>query len=49
LPRKEEKEQLITSTKNLDVFIPLLGGGAYYSFSERRQIDGDEADIYIWE
>jgi hypothetical protein len=47
LPRKEEKEQMITSTKNVDVFIPLLGGGAYYSFSERRQIDGYEADIYL--
>jgi hypothetical protein len=47
LPRKEEKEQMITSTKNVDVFIPLLGGGAYYSFSQRRQIDGYEADIYL--
>jgi hypothetical protein len=47
LPRKDEKERMITSTKNADVYIPLLGGGAYYSFSERRQIDGYEADIYL--
>lgn len=47
LPRKEAQEQMITSTKNAEVFIPLLGGGAYYSFSARRHIDGYEADIYL--
>jgi hypothetical protein len=47
LPRKEAKEQMITSTQKVDVFIPLLGGGAYYSFSARRHIDGYEADIYL--
>jgi hypothetical protein len=47
LPRKEKKEQMITSAKNVEVFIPLRGGGAYYSFSKRKHIDGYEADIFL--